>query len=233
MEEVQELRKLEKELYVPSPTHKWCIISTVGNNSQHRHWISSSQEYDVHLIVYDDSYGKYKADTPFIKRREGYKFQLVYEYLQENKHLIEHYAYFFIPDDDIYIEPEHINKLFRSMKKYQLAIAQPAISNTYYTYPHTRKKWFYNIRYTNFVEIMQPCFSRDALKKTLFTFKENNSGWGLDFHWGKLVDFRKKNMAVLHNVHSIHTRPVQSSHGDELEEYLEKYNLTRKIYESI
>lgn len=233
MEEVQELQKTEEELYVPSPAHKWCIISAVGNNSQHRHWISSTQKYDVHLIVYDNTYEKYKSDTPFIRKSEGYKFQLVYKYLQENKQFIDHYDYFYLPDDDIYIEPEQINKLFRCMKKYGLAIAQPAIANSYYSHSHTRKKWFSKIRYTNFVEIMQPCFSRDAIKKTLFTFNENSSGWGLDFHWGELVDFRKKNMAVLHNIHSVHTRPVQSSHGDELTEYLEKYNLTTKIYESI
>lgn len=183
--------------------------------------------------MYDDSINKYKSDTPFIKHAKGYKFNLIYDYLKENEHFLNHYEYFYLPDDDIIIKPKAIQRLFFYMKKYNLAIAQPALINEYYSHSHTLKRFNSKLRYTNFVEIMQPCFSKDALKKTLFTFKESKSGWGIDFHWGEIVDYTQKNMAIIDDVMSIHSRPVQSNHFDELKKYLEKYKLTGKIYDSI
>lgn len=218
---------------IPPPAHKQCIISAVGKESLHPIWISGKQNFDLHLIVYDDSFEKFKSDTPFIEQSSGYKLSLVYQYLQKYPQFINHYEYFYLPDDDIKIQPNGIKRLFRYMKKYDFAIAQPAISNEHFTYPHTKRKFFSRFRYTNFVEMMQPCFSREALKKTLFTFNKNSSGWGANFHWGELVDYKKRNMAIIDRVPSIHTRPVQSSHHDELEEYLREYNLERKIYDNI
>ncbi|MDR9365613.1 MAG: DUF707 domain-containing protein [Balneolaceae bacterium] len=217
----------------PRPSHPYCVISAVGEKSKHPVWISENSRFDLHLIVYDDSIDKYDPDTPFIKQSKGYKYNLIYDYLKENEDFLNHYEYFYMPDDDIIIKPEAIQRLFSYMKRYNLSIAQPALINKFYSYPHTCLKLNSNLRYTNFVEIMQPCFSREALKKTLFTFKENKSGWGMDFHWGDIVDYKQKNMAIIDDVMSFHSRPVQSKHFDELQRYIEKYNLTKEVYESI
>ena len=76
---------------------------------------------------------------------------------------------------------------------------------------------------------MQPCFSRDALKKVLFTFNENEHGWGIDFHWGMLVGYQKYNMAIIDDVESVHTRPVLSRHYGEMDDYVEKHKLCKEI----
>lgn len=213
---------------------KWCIISAVGKTSFHRSWIKENPRFDLHLIVYDNSYNEYKNDTKFISQSKGNKFQLVYEYLTSNPDMINEYDYFYIPDDDIYIDTEDIHRLFEYMIKYSLAIAQPALSHSYYSYPHTLRCLNSRIRFTNFVEVMQPCFSKDALNKVLFTFNKNRNGWGIDFHWGKLVDYNKKNMAIIDDIVSVHTRPVQSHNTNnfkELHEYLKKNNLSTEIKE--
>lgn len=212
--------------------NKWCVISAVGENSLHRNWIKSNPKFDLYLITYDNSYDIFKNDTRYIFKSKGYKFKLIYAYVINNMDVFDKYGYFYMPDDDIAIDTDNIHYLFNFMKEYNLEIGQPAISiNSPFSYPHTLRKSNSILRYTNFVEIMQPCFSSEALKKVLFTFNENTSGWGIDFHWGKIIDYRKYNMAIIDAIASEHCRPVQSDHHSELNEYLRKYNLPREVKE--
>ena len=225
----------EKLLYHPVKffdTNKYCIVAAVGRSSLHQEWINEGKGgvFDLHLIVYDDSYDIFKLDTPYITASKGYKFNLIQDYLNKNPHVMKQYDYFYMPDDDISIDYNNIKKLFNYMQEYKLAIAQPAIANSFYSYPHTTRKNNSTLRYTSFVEVMQPCFSRSALEKVLFTFNGTKSGWGIDFHWGKLLDYTKQNMAIIDDVYSEHTRPVQSNHHKEMKQYMEQYNLSYKIY---
>lgn len=209
---------------------KNCVLATVGATSLHRQWINIRSKFDLHLIVYDDSYELFKNDTPYVTISKGYKFKLIYNYLCDNPELINQYDYFYMPDDDVSINSVKIQKLFRLMKKHQLVLAQPAIANSFYSFRHTTIQKDSILRYTNFVEIMQPCFSREALKKVLFTFDETISGWGIDYHWGKILDYTQMNMGIIDDISSEHTRPVQSDHRQELFNYMKKYNLNFNIY---
>jgi len=213
---------------------KNCIIASVGKKSLHRHWLPKTQNYDVHLIVYDDSYSRFKHDSAYISVDKGYKLKLVYRYLEKHPEYLAHYEYFFIPDDDILISNENIERLFELMQKYSLSIAQPALLDSYFTYPSLVKDKFTLLRYTNMVEMMLPCFSKDALKKVLFTFNENESGWGTDFHWGNIINITGKEMAVIDSIFAKHTRPIQSSKEENinnLTNYMQKYNLKIDIKE--
>src|SRR5688572_24883410 len=105
---------------------KCCVISAVGKTSLHHHWRNRYSKFDLHLIVYDDSYDMFKLDSPFITQSKGYKFNLVYDYFMNNKHFIDDYKYFYVPDDDILTDSKNIHRLFKYMEKYKLAIAQPA-----------------------------------------------------------------------------------------------------------
>jgi hypothetical protein len=216
---------------------KSCIISAVGKGSFHKSWIDQlNNEYDLHLLVYDDSYDAYKNDSSFVIRSEGQKFKLIFRYLNENRHLLEQYDYYYFPDDDIFIDDVNIRRLFKYMADFRLAIAQPALTSSFYTHHITVRKGKSILRYTNFVEVMQPCFSNEALKNVLFTFNENLSGWGMDYHWGELVDYKKCNMAIIDDITSVHTRQVGLSYQAklneiELEAYLKKFNLTATVVE--
>ena len=213
-----------------------CVISAVGNNSLHEQWISSAADsnFDIHLIVYDWSYNKWYNGVDFISYRKGYKMKLVYDYLLSHPEYIEHYDYFFILDDDISTDAIGIEKIFRLMKKYQLEIAQPALKESYYTYPQTLRDKMCALRYTNFVEIMAPCFSRQALKSVLETFNANESGWGIEYHWPFLINSNKKDIAIIDSASMVHTRPIQSfseRNYRDLYEYLKNNNLTKDITE--
>ncbi|WP_167294675.1 DUF707 domain-containing protein [Pedobacter sp. SG908] len=208
---------------------KNCIIAAVGRGSLHKTWLHEEHpNIDIHLIVYDDSFEDFQFDTPFIQQAYGSKFKLINDYLTDE--LIAKYEYFYLPDDDVLIDHANIDLLFQCMKEFRLSAAQPAICNEFYSFGHTFKRENSVIRFTNFVEIMQPCFSREALKKVQFTFSETLSGWGIDYHWGVILDFKKYNMAILDIVDSEHTRPVRSNYQAELDNYLLKYNLKKDIY---
>jgi len=221
-----------------SEINKYGVFSVVGKQSLHYSWMSSSKNFDLHLIVYDQSFNDYREDTPYITVGKGHKFKLIYTYLTEHPVFLEKYDFYYFPDDDILIDAQNIEKLFGYMEKFRLDIAQPALYDSYYTFNHTLRKKDSILRYTNFVEMMQPCFSRDALKKVLFTFNENECGWGMDYHWGKIIDFKSHEMAIIDDVMSVHTRPIRSfnkQNRKELHEYLTKYNLNPdiKIYDII
>lgn len=209
-----------------------CIIGAVGKNSLHKNWIRKNASYDLHLIVYDDSIEKYKNDTKYICHLSGMKLKIVSKYLQMNPWVLYKYNYFLIPDDDILIKASEIEKLFYNMRHFKLKIAQPALVSSYYSWAVTLHDRYSILRYTNFVEMMVPCFSQEALRNVLFTFIDNNSGWGADFHWHSLIGGGVKDMAILDNVSAMHTRPVQKSrHNNEMElqKYLQKYSLNKKI----
>lgn len=225
----------EKKVICLDKLKKNCVISAVGKDSLHREWIKENPDFDLHLIVYDNSYNRFYNDTDFISYEKGQKFKLVYNYLQKHPQYLEKYDYFFLPDDDIQMDAANISDLFLLMKKHCLQIAQPALSDSYYTYEHTLRDKFCKLRYTNFIEIMAPCFSREVLKKVLTTFNVNNSGWGIEYHWPLLIDFTGTEIAIVDQLYAIHTRPIQSfcmQNRKELVEYVEKNNLNHAILET-
>jgi len=68
----------------------------------------------------------------------------------------------------------------------------------------------------------------------MFTFNENNSGWGIEFHWPQLIGFTGNEMAVIDDLYVVHTRPIQSSNQQnyiELNDYIQKFNLSLEIKE--
>lgn len=205
-----------------------CVISAVGKNSLHRMWTKGDEDFDLHLIVYDDSLEQFRHDAKYACHIKGYKLKVIYKYLEANPQFKDMYDYFFLPDDDILMDTVTINALFEAMKRYDLKIAQPALRMSYYTWPHTLYDRYSRLRYTNFVEMMVPCFCREALQKVLFTFNENETGWGTETHWPLLIDASPRDMAIIDEITVIHTHPIQSGqaiHKKELSAYLDKFGL--------
>jgi len=213
-----------------------CVITAVGRNSLHRAWIenTTARSFDLHLIVFDDSFSKYYDDADFMSLKKGFKLRLVYDYLKQHPDFLEHYAYFFIPDDDILTDGKQIEKLFTFMDKHHLQIAQPALKQSYYSYPHTLQEHFSKLRYTNFVEMMLPCFSNKAINQVLETFNASESGWGVEYHWPLLIESNHKDIAIIDELSMIHTRPVKSGRIQnriEMQEYLKKHHLIPEVLE--
>ena len=211
---------------------KNAVFVPVGKDSLHRQLLKGDADFDLHLLIYDGSYSKFCNDSDFVACDAGYKMDMTYRYLHRHPELFEKYEYFFLLDDDIVISTEDVNRLFSMMREYQLKIAQPSLVMSYYTYKHTAFHPFYILRYTNFVEMMMPCFSRDALKAVLPTFEQKIRWCGIEMHWPVLVGSNHKDMAIVDAVSAKHTRPVQSWNSLsqlQQENYLKKHNLSWSI----
>lgn len=210
------------------------MIVAAGATSRHREYIAGECDFDLYLLVYDDSTDKWKGDTKYICKMHGYKLRMTYAYLTEHPEILERYDYFLLVDDDISMTSDDANAIFRAMREYKLEIAQPALVDSYYSWVHTLHDDFCSIRYTDFVEMMIPCFSREALRTVLFTFNESECGWGSEAHWPLLIKSNHRDMAIIDEVTVVHTRPVQSGTPQnfrDLDAYLKKYNLIAAAHE--
>lgn len=222
----------EEKVRLDGSYKKNAVFVPVGKDSLHRQLLKGAADFDLHLLIYDGSYNKFCNDSDFVACDAGYKMDMIYRYLHRHPELFEKYEYFFLLDDDILISTEDVNRLFSMMREYQLKIAQPSLVMSYYTYKHTAFHPFYILRYTNFVEMMMPCFSRDALKAVLPTFEKEIRWCGIEMHWPVLVGSNHKDMAIVDAVSAKHTRPVQSWNSLsqlQQENYLKKHNLSWSI----
>lgn len=224
--------KEEKGISDTSRLKPNCIIISAGKDSLHRELFEGERDFDVHLLVFDDSYNKHCNDTDFIVAMSGYKMDMTYRYLQRHPEYLSHYEYFFLMDDDIRITTASVNRLFQLMREYSLRIAQPSLVLSYYTYEHTLHNPACKLRYTNFVEMMVPCFSCEALVKVLPTFEEKVRWRGIEFHWAKLIQSNKHDMAIVDDVVCVHTKPISSWSMDNdllTKHYIKDNNLSRDI----
>ncbi len=173
------------------------LITTIGEYNHYSTWAEGRHNFDLYPIDY--------RITP------GFKYPSLYRVFNERPDLLE-YDYFWMPDEDILLTPDRIAELFRKMEQFELDLAQPSIERSDTSFPSWElfvHKGNVDIIYTTFVEIMCPCFSREALGKCLQTFNKSKSGWGLDIVWPVLIGDRTDNIAVLNSIIAKHTRKVR------------------------
>ncbi|MGN1158403.1 MAG: DUF707 domain-containing protein, partial [Agathobacter sp.] len=225
--------KEEKGISDTSRLKPNCVIISAGKDSLHRELFEGERDFDVHLLVFDDSYNKHCNDTDFIVAMSGYKMDMTYRYLQRHPEYLSHYEYFFLMDDDIRITTASVNRLFQLMREYSLRIAQPSLVLSYYTYEHTLHNPACKLRYTNFVEMMAPCFSREALVKVLPTFEEKVRWRGIEFHWAKLIESNKHDMAIIDELSASHATNIRSwnEHYNNLtKDYIKEHSLSSDLH---
>ena len=159
------------------------VFTSAGDNTNfYKHWCGNSKDYDLWVTYYGDDEKKYKLyskHSDYITKRKGFKFQNFYD-LYNSKDLSQ-YERIFILDDDIIISTEDINKMFIISKKFNLSICGPTFKpNCKISHPKTinNPKWF--MRYTNYVEVNVPLFSKEALRRLMDVFDPKLVGWGID-----------------------------------------------------
>jgi glycosyltransferase involved in cell wall biosynthesis len=223
------------------------IICAAGPNSLHRNWLKNERTFDIFLITYNkEAFNKFKNDGELCIFKEGFKFNIIKKSIEEKLIDVSHYDYIFLPDDDIYIGANDINRLFETAKNHSLDICQPSLSPQNYSHLITVHNPGCLLRFTNFVEIMCPIFSRQSFSLCLPSFDENKSGWGLDYLWHKLLGYKEDKLAVVDSVQAVHTRKpnVQGNIYDnkqiidpsyEINELLKKYSIipSQRVFKEI
>ena len=121
----------------------FCLLSIVGEHSNHKVWITGAVErkFDIHLIVSDSSFGKHYDDADFVYGKIGRKVNLIKDYFDHHKHLLSQYDYFFVIDEMSQMIAPQINSLFDEMKKESSEFS--------------------------LVGMTMPCFSRETMRQLL------------------------------------------------------------------
>lgn len=212
------------------------VVIAAGENSLHTEWFNQSSNFDIVVLYYgncDKKFSEYEKLSKKIIKSKGQKWHLITKYLLENLSELENYDYFWFPDDDLLTNVNDINKIFEVSKQYDLWLCQPSLSG-YVSYEIEKKVIGSMLRFTNFVEIICPLMSNDTLKKLLFYLNINESGWGLDYLWPKLLGYPVDKIAILDSITVEHTKPIGGDYKkrykkepiEELKEVFQKYGLT-------
>lgn len=190
------------------------ILATVGDESVHRTWLAGSERtFDLGLIYFGGQQDRFALEADYYFARKGIKYSLLHEAARALGPALRHYDFVWMPDDDVAADTACINQMFHIAAERRLAVCQPAVGQGDVSFRTLRAQSGYLLRYSRFVEIMCPMFSREALVRVLPTFKLNVSAWGLDWLWASM--FGEEELAVIDATPVHHTRPLSSGgvHG--------------------
>lgn len=197
-----------------NPERRNLVVVRAGPNSLHNRWLAScpqTRNWDILVSYYNTP-----ADIDLrlydgCMLDFGNKLKPIYQYWYSNQ--FAGYDYIWLPDPDIETDGHSINTMFELMRLFDLSLAQPCLSEDSFTsHPITKRVTNSLLRFTNFVEVMLPCFSKHALDQCASTFLDSYYLWGLDYVWSKTLGYPENKIAILDCLPMRHTNPVGSSY---------------------
>lgn len=221
--------------------HKHLVIVRAGDRSLHPSWTDSLETRDWDLVVsyYGEDPSRFRGpgDTRIDDR--GPKWTGLHALLTRERFWRE-YDYVWLPDDDLAVDQTAVNRLFARSAELGLELAQPALSwRSYYSHLITIHHPGFIARFTDFIEIMAPCFRREFLEACLPILGETQSGWGLDWILPQRQSKGVPGCAIVDDVEITHTRPVGGpnyaalrggvSAEDEARELAERHGVPRRL----
>lgn len=193
------------------------VVLRAGSGSLHPSWGRNiddrDRNWDLCLSWYGDE-ASFANRTPseYAVLQKGPKWQGLYQLCYEGSFIFD-YDYVAFPDDDLMMTWRDLNRMFVIAADKNLDLSQPALSpDSYIAHPITRQHPEKIVRFTNFVEIMTPIFSKSALRRCSGTFHLGNSGWGLDDIWPTLLGGHRHRVGIIDAVSVRHTRPLATNY---------------------
>jgi len=186
----------------------YLAIFRSGANSLHPHAVAKleRQNFDYALSHFADN-EPYADGAVFVDRQKGPKWPGLEQTILRHWKTIERYRYVWLPDDDLLCEPDLVSRMFAITSDLALDLAQPALTHdSYFTHPITLRHPAFQVRFTNFVEIMAPVLATPFLARIVPTLRSNLSGYGLDALWPRMSRLGK--VAIIDDTPLKHTRPL-------------------------
>jgi hypothetical protein len=123
------------------------------------------------------------------------------------------YRYVMMIDDDLRFAPGDVSRFFELCERDRLFLSQPAIAwGSNANHLINIRNPVCAIRQVNFVEVMAPCFSREALEVLLPTFLLTRCTWGIDYAWSSLLECQNR-ISIVDAVPMDHTKPMDRAEG--------------------
>lgn len=186
----------------------YLALFRTGAQSLHAHAVErlDEQSFDYALSHFGDDEPMSRGAV-FVHRQKGAKWPGLEQTIRAHWDTIQRYKFVWLPDDDLLCVPEDVSRMFAICDDLQLELAQPALTlDSYYSHVITMQHSAFQLRFTNFVEIMAPVLSIDMLSRVYPTLAGNISGFGLDALWPRLSKLGK--VAIIDDTPVKHTRPV-------------------------
>lgn len=197
----------------PASGRSVLVVLRTGDASLHPGWLQGgppeSRSWDLHLSYYDDNSDPF-PDRPSdvtLSFEKGTKATGLVACLDNLGERLDGYDYVWLPDDDLRADLPTLNRFFEIVRDYRLDLAQPALGpGSYVAHDITLQRPHLRLRFTTFVEIMAPCFSRRALKLCRPYLGATVSSWGPNHLFPKLLGYPKRAIAIVDATPVIHTR---------------------------
>ena len=189
--------------------HRNLVIVRAGDNSLHTGFLGEESERNWDILI--SYYGK----NPDLFRDRGQERTddprpanpAIYDLIGERRAAwAGRYDYIWFCCDDIMTDIARVNRLFDICREHKFQLAQPALSlDSIIAHAHLTVNKAFHIRYTTFVESMNPCFSYEFLMRCWPTYGLNVSGHGIDYLWPDWAEHLSK-IAIIDDVPVRHTR---------------------------
>jgi hypothetical protein len=191
-------------------TRRNLVLARCGAGSLHQGWTDPGRprSWDLRLVPYEPLPEALRSGCDVGDVIPGPKWTGIREHLRAWDGW-RAYDHVWMPDDDIAVGPDAIDRLFEVAAGAGLELFAPALDErSHFAHFDTVRNPSFFGRWVGFVEIMVPGFSRGALERLLPTLDltETGWGWGLDSVWPKLLGYR--NVGIVDAVTVTHTRAV-------------------------
>ncbi|MEO8485295.1 MAG: hypothetical protein ABI585_03060 [Betaproteobacteria bacterium] len=187
------------------------IVVRAGDASLHRRWLNDSRarNFDLWVSYYGESAGRYEGKADHYHAMRGPRWP-AHDWLWRNRRdVFERYEHVAFVCDDVDADTRTWAAMFDLAGWFGLDLAQPAVAG-YVNHPITQPVPGVLLRYTNFIEVMCPVFSRRALAACGDTFGASVSGWGLDALWCARLPYPDYRTAIVDRLRVVHTSRTQA-----------------------
>lgn len=204
----------------------WLVIVRAGRGSLHSRYAAddASRKYDVLVAAWQDGVAPPEGPNDRLVMQPGQKIAGYHSLFERFPDLLDTYTHIALVDDDIDMSPEAVNRSFEAGSAENLSIWQPSLTwDSYFSYAAFLRNPAFQLRYTNFVEMMCPFFRADALRKALPLF-DLGYDVGPDLVWTRLEEDNHCRAAILDTVSVHHTRPVGKAKRARTEGRFKRYD---------
>ena len=191
------------------------VCIRAGDQSRHREWFKPREprQWDLMLSHYNPVAAP-DEDAEIIVSGGLSKFSSVTALHAAMPDLFPGYDALLFLDDDVVYAFSDIDRLFGHFRSNDLVLAQSSLDhNSHSSWTITLRCPSFQLRYTNFVEIMMPIFSRSAFLACVDSFDRSISGYGLDFAWPAILGRPQRKIAIIDAVAAVHSRPIDRQGG--------------------
>jgi hypothetical protein len=191
--------------------NRFLVVLRAGDRSLHPQWlVGEPRNWDLALSYFGDFPDRFRGQYEHLHVCRGSKWEGLAAFMAKHEALVQQYEYVWFPDDDLLTDATVISRFFDICAANQFTLAQPSLAlESHCSWPITLQRPHCRFRYTDFVEIMAPCFRVADLPLFVPTFSTNASGWGLEWiWWRKAQSLAGSRFAIVDETAVLHTRPV-------------------------